>query len=144
MLISEVYVRVLLPDARGAFTDVETWRTLAIWTFPICVLLLFLMGVIAWGAALFWTDLLYHPPEIRKEKSAEAEKTMIKSQEKTEEENKLDVLDLDKLHALQNTFINTFNFEEAAKQCLKNYGVPSRKVMVGDNVRFHEKSYQRK
>ncbi len=67
-LVSEVRVFVVDQEPFRWFNTVEFWRVVATWAGPACYLLFYFLVAISWAAATRWTDLLYHPPEVKKKK----------------------------------------------------------------------------
>ncbi|VDO01542.1 unnamed protein product [Rodentolepis nana] len=123
MLITEVRVHVLTPQAIGSEEDADTWRGIAIWTFPICMILFFLIALTAWTASIRWDDLLYHPP--MKPKKHEDKKKGDDLE--VVQQRKLDYSELEHLHADRNMEVFNFNPEKFMREDLKRQGVPSRK-----------------
>ncbi|VUZ54604.1 unnamed protein product, partial [Hymenolepis diminuta] len=129
MLISEVYVHIITPQSSSSLNSEDTWRSMAIWAFPFCVLLLFLIALVAWAAAVRWTDLLYHPPEkpkIKKDKKTKKKGDDLPMQ-KMDQTKKLDYLDLAYIYADRSMEVYNFNQENFTKVYLEKQGVPSRK-----------------
>nr|CDS25681.1 hypothetical protein HmN_000611900 [Hymenolepis microstoma] len=127
MLVTEVHVHVLPPQPSGSEEGVDTWRAIAIWTVPICMILLFLIALTAWTASIRWHDLLYHPP--MKPKKHEDKKKGDDSQ--VDQKAKLDYSELEHLHADRNVEVFNFNSDKFIMDDLKRLGVPSRKDKGG-------------
>ncbi|KAM3172922.1 hypothetical protein ACTXT7_013562 [Hymenolepis weldensis] len=129
MLISEVYVHIITPESSGSLNSEDTWRAMAIWAFPFCIFLLFLIALVAWAAAVHWNDLLYHPPEkpkIKKDKKTKKKGDDLRKQ-KMDQTKKLDYLDIAYIYTDKSMEVYKFNQKSFTKVYLEKQGVPSRK-----------------
>lgn len=85
---------------------------------PVCCILVFLIAVSAWAAAIRWAHLLYHPPE-------KAKKPKKKKMEEIGPTKRLELLGLTSILPDINVEAYNFNEQEFTREYLKECGVPA-------------------